>query len=58
MEPSHTRLSIFTAYYTCRNVEMYLKSTTTSGFNIHEYNKFINVILGVMLGDCIILDLS
>ena len=37
---------------------MYLKSTTTSGFNIHEYNKFINVILGVMLGDCIILDLS
>ena len=28
---------------------MYLKSTTTSGFNIH-YNKFINVILEIMLG--------
>ena len=49
MEPSHTRSSIFTAYYTCRNAEMYLKSTTTSGFNIH-YNKFINVILEIMLG--------
>ena len=49
MEPSHTRSSVFTAYYTCRNAEMYLKSTTTSGFNIH-YNKFINVILEIMLG--------
>ena len=48
MEPSHTRLSVFTAYYACRNAEMYLKSTTTSGFNTH--NKFINVILGIMLG--------